>query len=90
LEQMTCTSMVEDVASVSVTAWPNPASDALQVEAKPGTRLTLIDLLGREVFSTQALHNITVIDLTTVPEGSYLLRANNAAATETRKVIVRH
>ncbi|MBL6646241.1 MAG: redoxin domain-containing protein [Flavobacteriales bacterium] len=90
LQQMTCTSMVEDVASVSVTAWPNPASDALQVEAKPGTRLTLIDLLGREVVSTQALHNITVIDLTTVPEGSYLLRANNAAATETRKVIVRH
>ncbi len=38
----------------------------------------------------QALHNRTVLDLTTVPEGSYLLRATLSEATETRKVIVRH
>ena len=90
LQQMACTSSIEDVATVSIEAWPNPANDALQVEAKPGTRLSLLDLLGREVIATQALHNRTVMDLTTVPEGSYLLRAHTSEATETRKVIVRH
>ncbi len=42
-QQMTCTSSVEDVATVSIEAWPNPANDALQVEASPGTRLALLD-----------------------------------------------
>ena len=90
LEQMTCVSSVEDNTSVALTAWPNPANDALQVEAAPGTQLALIDLVGREVVRTVALHNRTVLDLTTVPSGSYLLRAHTAEATETRKVIVRH
>ena len=90
LEQMTCVSSVEDVATVSLEAWPNPANDALQVEAAPGTQLALIDLVGREVVRTVALHNRTVLDLTTIPNGSYLLRAHTADATETRKVIVRH
>ena len=90
LEQMTCVSSVEDNTSVALTAWPNPANDALQVEAAPGTQLALIDLVGREVVRTVALHNRTVLDLTTVPNGSYLLRAHTAEATETRKVIVRH
>ena len=90
LEQMACTSSMEDAPAVSIAAWPNPASNALQVEAQPGTHLVLLDLLGREVSSTLALHNLTVMDLTTVPEGSYLLKAQNAAATLTQKVIVRH
>jgi len=90
LQEMSCVSSVEDEATVALTAWPNPAQDALQVEAAPGTELALIDLVGREVVRTVALHNRTVLDLTTVPNGSYLLRAHNADATETRKVIVRH
>ena len=90
LEQMTCTSSIGDVATVSLAAWPNPASDALQVEVKPGTRIALLDLLGREVLTTQALHNRTVLDLTTVADGSYLIRAQTPEATETHKVIVRH
>ena len=90
LEEMSCVSSVEDEPTVALTAWPNPAQDALQVEAAPGTQLALIDLVGREVVRTVALHNRTVLDLTTVPNGSYLLRAHNADATETRKVIVRH
>ena len=90
LEQMTYVSSVEDEATVALTAWPNPAQDALQVEAAPGTQIALIDLVGREVVRTVALHNRMVLDLTTVPNGSYLLRAHTAEATETRKVIVRH
>ena len=90
LEQMTCVSSVEQEAAVSLLAWPNPANDALQVEAAPGTQLTLIDLLGREVMAIRATHNRTTLDLSQTPEGSYLLRANSASASETRKVIVRH
>ena len=90
LEQMTCVSSVEQEAAVSLLAWPNPANDALQVEAAPGTQLTLIDLLGREVMTVRAQHNRTTLDLSQTPEGSYLLRANSASASETRKVIVRH
>ena len=90
LEQMACVSSVEQEATVSLLTWPNPANEALQVEAIPGTQLTLIDLLGREVISVRAAHNRTTLDLSQTPEGSYLLRANSALATETHKVIVRH
>lgn len=92
LTQMTCglplSSEENDIVSLDV--WPNPAADALQVEACVGTELTLIDLVGREVVRTIALHNRTFLDLTMVPGGTYLLRAQNEHATETRKVIVRH
>ena len=90
LEQMACVSSVEQEASVSLLAWPNPANDALQVEAAPGTQLTLIDLLGREVIAVRAQHNRTTLGLSQIPEGSYLLRAQSEGATETHKVLVRH
>ena len=63
LEQMTCTSSIGDVATVSLAAWPNPASDALQVEGHPGNpALRLLDLLGREVLAIRKpLHNRTVL-----------------------------
>lgn len=92
LPQVTCglPLSTEENEALSIDAWPNPANDALQVEATPGTQIALIDLVGREVVRTVALHNRTVLDLTTVPNGSYLLRAHTAEATETRKVIVSH
>lgn len=90
LEQMACVSSVETAPSASILAWPNPAHSVLQVEAIPGTRLSLIDLLGREVLSVRCIHNRTTLDLSQTPEGSYLLLAQTAKATETRKVIISH
>jgi hypothetical protein len=90
LEQMACVSSVETAPSASILAWPNPAHSVLQVEAVPGTRLSLVDLLGREVLSVRAIHNRTTLDLSQTPEGSYLLLAQTAKATETRKVIISH
>ena len=91
LTQMTCGLPLssEENTTINLSVWPNPATDALQVEASPGTQITLIDLLGRTVLQTVTLNQLTAIDLSTVPEGSYLLRAQHTEATETRKVLVR-
>ena len=92
LTQMTCGSPLssEHNTATHFNIWPNPASDALNVEASPGTQITLIDLLGRTVLQSVTLDQLTALDINAVPEGNYLLRAQNTEATETRKVLVCH
>jgi len=90
LEQMTCVSGIEEDAAVALSVWPNPASDILQVEARPGTHISLLDLTGRSVLDLTAQHMVTPMEVATLPEGTYLLRSETVGTIDTRKVVIRH
>jgi len=69
--------------------FPNPARRLVTVQlAEPNTLLTVRDLLGRAV---RVLHPTTAratIDLSTLPAGSYVVHAQGATGTASRKLVV--
>ncbi len=81
----------------TLSVWPNPATTQLQVRAISSSnphlhlaRLTLLDLLGRPVLQTSPASSAeTTLDISAVPNGVYLLRANfNNGTTAQRRVVV--
>lgn len=69
------------LAAAAMTAWPNPAADAVDVTAPAGTRtIELIDATGRTVRSLPAAMNSAFVrvDLSGMAPGAYTLKAMDA------------
>lgn len=67
--------------------FPNPAKDLLQVELAPAydtktTKLIIIDMLGKEIFSSV---NTSSIDVSAFAPGVYILKLNDGQKTESLK-----
>lgn len=79
---------VNEISTKSLTAYPNPASQELTIEAEnqKGT-LTLMNNNGGLVFSDNFRHS-TTLDVSKLPVGVYHLRVSTAKNTYFSKVLV--
>lgn len=59
-----------------VRIYPNPASEIISIETTDG-EIEIYDAFGRRVFSANASYGLTVLDISNLPKGIYLLRTNN-------------
>jgi type IX secretion system substrate protein len=78
---------IEQLASnkAQVTVYPNPANNKVQVTYTGNSgQISLYDVLGSEVISTQAKE----IDVSSLPNGVYFLNAKTAEGVLSKKVIV--
>lgn len=84
---------------ISVTVYPNPASDLIKVNIsgpESGNRviLELRDILGHVVYSNDSASGISgrdrIIETGNLPESVYLLAISIGEMTTVRKVIVKH
>ena len=56
--------------------FPNPASDKITVSGLPvNTEIQITDLTGKLLSTMRALKNATMIDVSSLPKGVYLLRS---------------
>lgn len=67
--------------------YPNPSNGLLQFNGK-ANYITISDILGKIVFETKVAGNKTIIDLTTQPEGIYILKATENNKIKTIKLII--
>lgn len=61
--------------------WPNPASTTVRLDL-PGieiTYATMYDMQGRRVLDVALQHGESLLDISTLPKGIYLLRVNNVS-----------
>jgi hypothetical protein len=64
-----------NVPAKLLAVYPNPAGNELQIfGAKPGT-LRLFDLLGREVLTQVSNSSEYTLDVSAIPEGTYIIRS---------------
>lgn len=62
-------------SSVEIRVWPNPAGEWVNVASSvDGLRLSLSDVLGREVMSPVLLNGTGQIPMNNLPAGMYLLQ----------------
>jgi hypothetical protein len=64
---------------------PNPTKGALRFEATTAGAYAIVDLIGRTLMSSNAIQGQNTLDMTTLPNGIYLLRMHNGASARVVK-----
>lgn len=83
-------SISENVVNTTIKVFPNPSDGHFKFELNPGVSLMeirIFDLTGRLLFS---LKNITEVDLTAFPAGSYYYDAQTGDQRVVRGILVRY
>ena len=77
-----CRGAVEEVAATALTFYPNPADHKVHIEgAKAGLRIALYNIEGVRLLTAETNEAGKVeLDLTSLPEGNYFVRAGNGQA----------
>lgn len=81
------TGMRNQTAGQPVTIYPNPTKERLVVNAPQGTEIQICDLNGRQVLSQIQSAAIATLDLSNLPAGIYLLRAESEAGIEMMRFV---
>jgi hypothetical protein len=76
-------------AQLNVKAWPNPASDNMNIslEHEGVATVEVLDISGRSVLNTQQVSGTQInIDLSSLESGVYLVRVTEGSSSETIRV----
>jgi Secretion system C-terminal sorting domain len=76
-------------ASDTIEIYPNPLQGIVivQSEASLIEHVSLLDVLGREVFASSPRTSEVSLDLSKLPSGTYFLQVSRAKGTEVRKMV---
>ncbi len=81
---------ISELEEESITVYPNPSESLITVSyASPGSTLSIIDTRGREVKSiTITNSNDTLIDVSSLAKGTYLLKMISSIKVETVRLVI--
>ena len=83
---------VDDVATESMELYPNPVQNILNIELSSASdfNIEVSDLLGKVVFSQNiSSTNRTTVDVTSLPNGLYMVKVSAPSNTYLERVIVK-
>lgn len=72
----------------SVSVYPNPSSGSLRIKADAIVTVELVDVLGKSVHTSKNVDNDTVLDLSMLNKGLYLVKITGENVSYTEKVIL--
>lgn len=83
-----------DLASIDFTAYPNPTGSLLNIaipnDYAAGTMLTVLSSTGQAVLSQRLFGPVTQVDLSDVPNGSFVVMLQQEERLMTGRVVVMH
>lgn len=68
-----CSVSIRETGIVSLSVWPNPAAESLQMESKPGDQFQVFDARGKLQFEEQATSDRMIISVSGLVPGVYFL-----------------
>lgn len=80
---------IESLAADAVGVFPNPANETVTVTALELNSVTLYNALGQEVLISTATGDICHLNLTGLPKGLYLIKANTSLGNSIQKLILK-
>jgi hypothetical protein len=81
---------VEESVFASLSVYPNPSSGLLQLNFNQNFTLEVFDVSGRLLRSMPCYSGNTVIDLSELNNGLYLLRFNTTEGSTVRNLLIQH
>lgn len=89
--QFTSNDNISDITMSNINIYPNPTNNKITVENAIKTNITIINLLGQTIVPTKNINNAThTIDVSTLPNGTYILHIENGQTIHTQKINVTH
>lgn len=65
---------VDDVASPSLTVYPNPVGETLTIKGVPMSQVEVFNMMGQRVLNKTCHESVTQLDVTSLAAGIYVLR----------------
>lgn len=81
------TATSENNANWNIKTYPNPVREVLNVSAPEGSQIELLNIQGQTLITSETRTNDYLIDMTSYPQGVYLLRIQKDGFTTIRRVI---
>ena len=81
---------VDEMSSLAVNVFPNPADQSLKVEAEGMARVAIYNMLGQQVFETVCHDNVLNVNVSGWAEGMYLMKVQTAEGSYSRRVSIVH
>ncbi len=79
---------IENIASLDFNYYPNPASDVINVNAQGNIqKIELYNINGQVVKSIEPNNEKATLDISTLPNGLYLMKVQNDKSVKTVKII---
>ena len=80
------TSIAEN--NIGAAVYPNPAREYLNIEAKGLMNVTLYNMVGQKVFEQNVDADEFVLDMTSMPNGVYMLKVVSRNGEMTQRISV--
>jgi hypothetical protein len=80
--------LVENKDINKLNIYPNPASDIVIIENAENSKISIINMLGQVVFSQTLINNNIKLNVSQIPNGTYLIRIENNNEVITKKLNV--
>ncbi|MDX2173442.1 MAG: LamG-like jellyroll fold domain-containing protein [Bacteroidota bacterium] len=84
-----CTGIQSTIANqqLAITVYPNPSNGIYTIEVPSFMNITIVDVLGKVVYSQQLQDGKYAINLTNLNNGLYILKAESNGAVKTTRLI---
>ena len=79
--------VAESIESPILVLYPNPTSGEVRLDAKGLNQVSVFNLMGQEVMRQTAIAGQLVLDLSSLTEGSYFIKAVTESGSITKKVV---
>ncbi|HBJ09697.1 MAG TPA: Por secretion system protein, partial [Coprobacter fastidiosus] len=90
IRDLSDTGIIESVSDSRISVYPNPAKDQVTIRSEvPVNKISLIDLNGKIIYSSNPDSEIAVLPLNGLYKGVYVLKLNTGEETEIQKLIVK-
>lgn len=79
---------VSEVFEDLVELWPNPVSDAININVQTSCHMTIFDIQGKQVASNSLSSGTSSIDCSSWEAGVYTVRLQSESGLATRKILI--
>ncbi len=79
---------VQENTAVELNIYPNPANDLLFVQSEIDSKISIADILGKNIFHRQSKEIVERIDIRNLPMGAYFVTVENTHGKTIKKVLV--
>lgn len=77
----------KEIGKLEVSLSPNPVSDILTVETNANSKISIIDITGREVLNVNATSTTTRINVSNLQRGVYIIKVYNTNGSAESKIV---
>ncbi len=74
--------------NMTTSMFPNPASDFLRVNTKGDAQISVVNVNGQEVIAKNLTSENSMLDVTNLPAGNYLVTVKTATETTTKNITI--